>query len=56
MSNIENAKLSKLQCSFPKLSETNQQYMLGVAVGLKYVQERIKDLPKTGKPLLEKKR
>ena len=48
------AKMKHLQYSFPRLSETNQQYMLGMAVGLKYVQEKIKDLHKAGKGPLGK--
>jgi len=31
-------KLEKLQCTFPKLTETNQHYVLGLAEGLKQAQ------------------
>jgi hypothetical protein len=31
-------KLEKLQCTFPKLTEANQQYVLGLAEGLKQAQ------------------
>ena len=34
------SKLDKLQSAFPRLSEANQQYMLGVAEGLKFAQEK----------------
>ena len=37
--NIENIKLEKLQCTFPKLTELNQQYVLGLAEGLKRAQK-----------------
>jgi len=36
--NISN-KLEKLQCAFPKLTEANQYYMLGLAEGLKRAQK-----------------
>jgi len=35
--NIGN-RLEKLQCTFPKLTEANQQYVLGLAEGLKQAQ------------------
>jgi hypothetical protein len=39
---IENdTKLLKLQCTFPKLTEENQQYILGLAEGLKHAQGEI---------------
>jgi len=31
-------KLEKLQCTFPKLTEANQHYVLGLAEGLKRAQ------------------
>ena len=34
-----NNKLTQLQYTFPKLTEKNQQYMLGVAKSLKHAQE-----------------
>jgi len=33
-----NIKLAQLQCTFPKLTEANQQYVLGLAEGLKRAQ------------------
>jgi hypothetical protein len=33
-----NLRLVHLKCSFPRLSETNQFYILGLAEGLKYAQ------------------
>jgi len=36
---IDNIKLEKLQCTFPKLTEANQQYVLGLAEGLKRAQK-----------------
>jgi hypothetical protein len=35
-----NGKLEKLQCTFPKLTEVNQHYMLGLAEGLKRALKR----------------
>ena len=35
-----NFKLDRLKCTFPKLTETNQYYILGIAAGLKYVQKK----------------
>ena len=32
-------KLAQLQCTFPKLTEANQQYVLGLAEGLKTAQK-----------------
>jgi len=34
-----NGKLAQLQCTFPKLSEANQHYVLGLAEGLKRAQK-----------------
>jgi|GEM_PF-5054708 len=31
-------KQKRLQCTFPKLTEPNQEYILGIAEGLKYAQ------------------
>jgi len=48
---IINGKLEKLQCTFPKLTEANQQYMLGLAEGLKRAQNgRHGEQPKAVKP------
>jgi hypothetical protein len=33
------SKLAQLQCTFPKLTEANQHYMLGIAEGLKRAQK-----------------
>jgi len=47
--NIGN-KLEKLQCTFPKLTEANQHYMLGLAEGLKRAQKgRTVEQPKDAK-------
>ena len=56
---IENIKLEKLQCTFPKLTEVNQHYVLGLAEGLKRAQkgrvgERIKEM-KAGSEKMAKK-
>ena len=32
-------KLAQLQCTFPKLTEVNQHYVLGLAEGLKRAQK-----------------
>ena len=34
-----NGNLEKLQCTFPKLTEVNQHYVLGLAEGLKRAQD-----------------
>ena len=45
-----NRKLAQLQCTFPKLTEENQQYMLGIAEGLKQAQNgKVGEQSKTGK-------
>jgi len=53
-----NKKQEKLQCTFPKLTEANQQYVLGLAEGLKRAQsgkgEDVKS--KSGLGLLSKGR
>jgi hypothetical protein len=36
---IETIKLAQLQCTFPKLTEANQHYVLGLAEGLKQAQK-----------------
>ena len=36
---VNSTKLVKLQCTFPKLTETNQQYVLGLAEGLNLAQK-----------------
>jgi len=49
MNNINSATMEKLCCSFPKLTETNQQYVLGLAEGLKKAQNnRLEEQPKRG--------
>ena len=35
-----NVKLERLKCTFPKLTEANQHYILGIAAGLKYAQKK----------------
>ena len=40
-------KLAQLQCTFPKLTEANQQYVLGLAEGLKTAQkDRVGEQPR----------
>ena len=39
-------KVKHLQSNFTRLSEMNQQYVLGLAVGLKHVQESSNKLPR----------
>ena len=49
MSNINTVYIEKLRCAFPMLTETNQQYVLGLAEGLKKAQNsRLKEQPKKG--------
>ena len=48
---IINGKLEKLQCTFPKLTEANQQYVLGLVEGLKRAQNgRSGEQPKAVRP------
>jgi hypothetical protein len=48
-------KLEKLQCTFPKLTEANQQYVLGLAEGLKRAQkDKVGEKPKRVKLSSEK--
>ena len=44
--------IKKLQYSFPKLTEANQQYILGVAEGLKHAQKRVGEIPGKRPPLV----
>ena len=45
-----NGKLALLQCNFPRLTEVNQQYVLGLAEGLKRAQNGGSgEMPKTVK-------
>jgi len=37
---LEQVKLEHLQVFFPRLTESNQQYVLGLVEGLKYAQGR----------------
>jgi hypothetical protein len=49
-------KLAQLQCTFPKLTEANQHYMLGLAEGLKQAQKgRTVEQPKDAKGSLGEK-
>ena len=45
-------KLGRLQCTFPKLTEVNQQYILGIAKGLKHAQVRLEEIPGKRPPLV----
>jgi len=38
MEDKSNAAIEKLYCTFPRLTEANQQYVLGLAEGLKKAQ------------------
>jgi len=42
-------KLEQLQCTFPKLTDVNQHYVLGLTTGLKYVQDKFKEPLKANK-------
>jgi len=42
-------KLEKLQCTFPKLTDANQQFVLGIAFGLKYSQGKFEAASRVGK-------
>ena len=42
-------KLDKLQIKFPKLTEANQQFVLGIAAGLKYSQGKFEEASGVGK-------
>jgi len=42
-------KLEKLQCTFPKLTEANQHYVLGLAEGLKRAQGKTGEQSKAKK-------
>jgi len=47
--------IEKLCCTFPRLTETNQQYVLGLTEGLKKAQNgRPKEQQKTGENELRK--
>jgi len=49
MGHINAVYIEKLCCAFPMLTETNQQYVLGLAEGLKKAQNRRpKEQPKKG--------
>jgi hypothetical protein len=49
-----NPNLEKLQCSFPKLTEANQQYILGLAEGLKHAQGKEGDVRGNDNDIREK--
>jgi hypothetical protein len=50
-----NGKLAQLQCTFPKLTEANQHYVLGLAEGLKRAQkDRVGEQPEAVKQGSEK--
>jgi hypothetical protein len=42
---INHVTLEQLHCTFPKLTEANQQYVLGVAEGLRYAQDKERGIP-----------
>ena len=43
MSFMDNSRIGKLRCTFPKLTETNQCYVLGLAEGLKQAQGKTRN-------------
>ena len=47
-------KLEQLQCTFPKLTDVNQHYILGLTTGLKYVQDKFKEPSKPNKEGIRK--
>jgi len=40
---INQVKIERLQCTFPKLTETNQYYVIGLVEGLKHAQVNRKE-------------
>ena len=44
-----NVRLERLQCTFPKLTEANQYFVMGIVVGLKYSQGKLVEAPRVGK-------
>jgi hypothetical protein len=52
MSTESDINLSKLQCTFPKLTEANQQLVEGIIIGLKYAQTKVEDFQMLKIPLL----
>ena len=51
MGDSNNEKIEKLQCTFPKLTEMNQEYVLGFSEGLRYAQDKGKKPPGKVPPL-----
>jgi hypothetical protein len=51
MSITNDAKIAELRCTFPKLTEANQLYMLGIAEGLKFAQSELKKVSDKRLPL-----
>ena len=41
---VKQQKLEHLRCTFPKLTETNQHYVLGLAEGLKQAQGNVRNI------------
>ena len=50
----EYSKIQHLKHSLPQLTESNQQYVLGIATGLKFVQGKFKEPPQAGKETIVK--
>jgi hypothetical protein len=44
-------KQGQLRCAFQKLTGANQQYVLGIAEGLKFAQNELKKVPDKRLPL-----
>jgi hypothetical protein len=42
---INHVKLEQMQHTFPKLTEANQQYVLGLTEGLRYAQNKAGGIP-----------
>jgi len=47
---IDSIRLERLKGTFPKLTDVNQHFVLGLTTGLKYVQDKFK---KPSKPVKE---
>jgi hypothetical protein len=45
MNTFNSTRLAKLQCTFPKLTEEDQQYVFGLAEGLRYAQNKSGEIP-----------
>jgi hypothetical protein len=48
---LKHTKQRRLECTFPKLTEANQQYILGLAEGLKHAQNKPREFPDKKSPM-----